>query len=228
MTIQREALIDELKRVSKIVRRSPTEQDMLTHGRFAYSTYFRYFESWTAAKELAGVGKSSNNKISDEKLIRELYRVELLVAGSPTRREIDKLGEYPSSTYKHRFGSWNNALKVAGLPLNNLPPRKHSDSLWYGPEWAERRQTVLERDGYQCRICEYESSQFGHSLHVHHIQPLREFKQSDGEIDWESAHRMENLVALCPHCHKTHESKHCNCSADEFVQRIREKRLTRD
>jgi hypothetical protein len=219
MSIQREELLDELKRVSKIVGQSPTEKDMLTHGKFAYSTYFRYFNSWSQAKSIAGVADTSENKISDEKLLTDLKRVDLLVDGPPTRREVDRLGEYPSSTYKYRFGSWNEALAEAGLPLNDVAPgeREHE----YGPEWPDCRQRVLERDEHQCRACERESTQLDGSLHVHHIRPLREFEHDDGTTDFERANRMGNLVALCPSCHRTHEGKHRRCCADEFVRRIR-------
>lgn len=100
---RRTALVDELKRVSEIVGRTPTEEDMLEHGNFAYSTYFRYFQSWTHAKSIAGVDDPTDVKIGDEELLVELRRGEQSVDGSPTRREVDRLAEYPSSTYKHRF-----------------------------------------------------------------------------------------------------------------------------
>ena len=41
MSIQREGLFDELRRVNSVAGRSPTEQGMFTHTEFAYSTYFR-------------------------------------------------------------------------------------------------------------------------------------------------------------------------------------------
>jgi 5-methylcytosine-specific restriction endonuclease McrA len=220
MSIQREELLDELRRVSKIAGRSPTEQDMLTHGEFAYSTYFRYFDSWSQAKSIAGVGDTGDKKMSDGKLLRELKRIDILVDGSPTRREVDRLGEYPSSTYKYRFGSWNEALREAGLPLN-----QHSSGggqYEYGPEWDNRRRRVLERDGHQCRVCERTSAVLDNSLHVHHIRPLKEFEQDDGTTDSKSANRMENLVTLCPSCHRTYEGKHREYCADEFVRLIRE------
>lgn len=222
MSIQREELLDELRRVKKLAGRSPTEEDMLTYGEFAYSTYFRYFDSWSQAKSIAGVGDTGDKKMSDGKLLRDLQRVDILVDGSPTRREADRLGEYPSSTYKYRFGSWNEALREAGLPVNKRSPGKRREKCEYGSEWPERRQRVLERDGNQCRLCECSSGSLNESLHVHHIRPLREFKRDDGTTDFESANRMENLVTLCPSCHMTHEGKHRKRCADEFVRLIRE------
>jgi hypothetical protein len=225
MSIQREKLLDELRRVRKLAGRSPTEEDMLTYGEFAYSTYFRYFDSWSQAKLIAGVGDTGDKKMSDGKLLRNLQRVDILVEESPTRREVDRLGEYPSSTYKYRFGSWNEALREAGLPVNNRSPGEGQERCEYGAGWPERRQRVLERDGHQCQVCERLSDSLDSSLHVHHIRPLREFRRDDGTIDCESANRMENLVTLCPSCHKTHEGKHRKHCADEFVQLIRESNL---
>lgn len=222
MSIQREELLDELRRVRKLAGRSPTEEDMLEYGEFAYSTYFRYFDSWSKAKSLAGVGDTGDRKMSDEKLLKELKRVDILVDGSPTRREVDRLGEYPSSTYKYRFDSWNEALREAGLPLNQRSPGKGRYKHEYGSNWLARRQQVLERDSHRCRVCGRGSSDLDNSLHVHHIRPLAEFEQEDGTTDFESANRTENLVTLCPSCHMTHEGKHRGCCADEFAQLIRE------
>lgn len=74
--IRRKALLDEFKRVSEIVSRTPTEEDMLERGNFAHSTHFRYFESWTHTKSIAGVDDPTDVKISDEELLTELRRVK--------------------------------------------------------------------------------------------------------------------------------------------------------
>lgn len=221
--IRGRALLDELKRVSEIVGRSPTEQDMLDHGNFAYSTYFRYFESWTRAKSIAGVDDPTDTKISDDELLAELCRVEESVDGSPTRREVDKLGEYPSSTYKYRFGSWNEALEEAGLPVNE--PTSADGNTPYGPDWEAHRRRTLRRDEYQCRICERDATELSVSLHVHHISPLRTFETDDGTVDFESAHEPTNLVTLCPSCHFTHEGQYPGSSPQEFVRQVRESEL---
>jgi 5-methylcytosine-specific restriction endonuclease McrA len=218
--IRRKALLDELKRVSEIVGRTPTEEDMLEHGNFAYSTYFRYFESWTRAKSIAGVDDPADVKISDEELLTELRRVEQFVDGSPTRREVDRVAEYPSSTYKHRFGSWNEALEAADLSVNEC--KTVGGVFPYGPEWETHRQKVLQRDEYRCRICERTATELTDSLHVHHIQPLRTFIEEDGSVDSGRAHDSENLGTLCASWHKTHEGRYCEASASEFVRRVKD------
>lgn len=61
--------------------------------------------------------------------------------------------------------------------------------------WRRIREDVLERDGYECQVCESEGD-----LDVHHIIPVREFDTP------KKAHYPENLVSLCKSCHPKVES----------------------
>ena len=74
----------------------------------------------------------------------------------------------------------------------------NSSALDYGPDWQERRQAVLERDQSSCQVCgqKFSSSQ----LHVHHLQPLRTFRSL------QEANQLENLLAVCPRCHRRLEN----------------------
>jgi DEAD/DEAH box helicase domain-containing protein len=75
-----------------------------------------------------------------------------------------------------------------------------SDPNRYGPNWAEQRDRARARDGYRCQVCG--ATEFGSSAkggvahHVHHKVPFRRFRSSD------QANRLENLVTLCPRCHR--------------------------
>jgi len=73
----------------------------------------------------------------------------------------------------------------------------------YGAEWYEKRQQRLEQDGYKCVVCgksdKKHNDQHGHSLHVHHIKPVRSFD------DPSDAHDLSNLVTLCVSCHNRWE-----------------------
>lgn len=214
--ITRGKLLAELRRVADIVDGSPTEEDMIEHGDYAYSTYFRYFESWTRAKDLAGVPISTPGQITEEELLAELERVDRLVEGSPTRRDMDTVGEFPSSTYKYRFESWNDALEAADLSLNEASPGEAVSK--YGSYWDQYRRTVLNRDRGQCRICGATDRDVVTSLHVHHITPLREFEDESGSFDYEKGHALDNLVTLCPSCHKRFENRFTDCDAESFVK----------
>jgi DEAD/DEAH box helicase domain-containing protein len=65
----------------------------------------------------------------------------------------------------------------------------------YGPGWARIRDAVRKRDGYRCQVCG--APETGSRQHdVHHKIPFRAFTSAT------DANRPENLVTLCPSCHR--------------------------
>lgn len=60
-----------------------------------------------------------------------------------------------------------------------------------GEEWNEARKAAMARDNALCQCCGTDSD-----LHAHHIKPVREFDNP------QDAHYVENLVMLCPSCHR--------------------------
>jgi DEAD/DEAH box helicase domain-containing protein len=76
----------------------------------------------------------------------------------------------------------------------------------YGPNWRQQRDRALERDGYRCRTCGSEARE-GQGLHVHHIRPFRDYGYSPGKNEaYRLANELENLVTLCPTCHRQAEA----------------------
>jgi hypothetical protein len=75
----------------------------------------------------------------------------------------------------------------------------------YGEMWHLRRKEALARDSWKCQECgiAQEECREKHAtgLHVHHKTPYRTF-DSD-----EEAHALDNLVTLCPPCHREAERK---------------------
>lgn len=53
-----------------------------------------------------------------EELLLELKAAFETLGRAPTAREMRDFGEYNYSLYERRFGSWNQALKAAKLPIN--------------------------------------------------------------------------------------------------------------
>ena len=68
----------------------------------------------------------------------------------------------------------------------------------YGPGWNRLRETVRRRDGYRCQICGVEEVP-GRQHDVHHKVPFRSFNSIA------EANRLENLITLCPACHRKAE-----------------------
>jgi len=70
----------------------------------------------------------------------------------------------------------------------------------YGPQWDKIRQRVLQRDGARCQVCGA-TGVGGQTLHIHHIQPFRSF------TNLEAANQLQNLITLCPACHRQAETR---------------------
>jgi len=80
------------------------------------------------------------------------------------------------------------------------------DRLDYGPNWALQRDRARARDGYRCRRCGAPERP-GRQHDVHHLRPFREFGYVPGENEaYLQANRLENLITLCPACHRLAEA----------------------
>ncbi len=72
----------------------------------------------------------------------------------------------------------------------------------YGPDWPVQRNAARERDGFRCRTCGAPERE-GRQHDVHHITPFRAFGYVPGVNEfYRPANRLENLLTLCPACHR--------------------------
>ncbi|MCS6993016.1 MAG: DEAD/DEAH box helicase [Anaerolineales bacterium] len=74
----------------------------------------------------------------------------------------------------------------------------------YGPHWPQIREQVRARDGFRCQMCGRPETARQHD--VHHKVPFRMFREAGGTIRREEANRLENLITLCPECHRKAET----------------------
>ena len=75
----------------------------------------------------------------------------------------------------------------------------------YGPNWPQQRQLALERDNRRCRTCGARAEEF--LLHVHHVRPFREYGYVPGRNEnYRQANQIDNLMTLCPSCHRRAEA----------------------
>jgi 5-methylcytosine-specific restriction endonuclease McrA len=102
-----------------------------------------------------------------------------------------------------RFCSYDCAGEVYSESMAgpNSPVWKDSDDPYYGPNWDERKKERLEIDGHTCQSCGDCCLELEKNFPIHHITPIRDFVSSDGETDYESANKMDNLITLCWSCH---------------------------
>jgi len=102
------------------------------------------------------------------------------------------------STKLQTFGSW---IKINQSGIDQL----RDQGLWnndpndYGPAWSIQRKKALERDNYTCQVCGLRGPEMLH--HVHHKTPFRMFPTAI------AANSLENLVTLCPACHRRVEAR---------------------
>jgi DEAD/DEAH box helicase domain-containing protein len=82
--------------------------------------------------------------------------------------------------------------------------RLQEQGLWsnapndYGPGWERIKARVRDRDGHRCQVCGLPEN--GRAHDVHHKVPFRTFASA------EQANRLENLLTVCPTCHRRIET----------------------
>lgn len=66
------------------------------------------------------LSRVSGMPVSNEDLLSDLKRVsELINTGDVTQNNYEQFGRYDCTTISRRFGSWNKAIKIAGLTVSN-------------------------------------------------------------------------------------------------------------
>ena len=83
----------------------------------------------------------------------------------------------------------STAVQLAGRPA------------FRGGNWKIEAARTRRRDGFRCRICGRSEEALGRRLDVHHLVPARMFEAAS------DANRSDNLISVCPSCHKAVEEK---------------------
>ncbi|NLV12981.1 HNH endonuclease [Haloarcula argentinensis] len=77
----------------------------------------------------------------------------------------------------------------------------------YGPGWRGVRKQALERDDHACVLCGTDADELGRNPDVHHIVPVRLFAAMPA-LAVRDAHTLDNVVSLCPGCHRRADFGH--------------------
>jgi len=198
----RHELIDEILRVADIIGETPTRMEMRKHGEIATNCYYNRFGSWNDALQAAGFEPNEIHGYSREELLAEIDRLRDELGHTPTRNEMRSQGQFAEKPYRRVFGSWNAALKEAGLEPNQTKGRVRAR---YGIGWTDKKKRRIRlRDNRECWSCslsqDTHKEEYGIKLDVHHIVPVRKFSLSDPR-----ANSPQNLITLCRPCHKQWE-----------------------
>ena len=85
------------------------------------------------------------------------------------------------------------------------------DPIDYGSTWERQRNLVRARDEYRCQVCGVPETNRSHD--VHHKTPFRAFVSQLGASGgvltasfYELANHADNLITLCPNCHRRAET----------------------
>lgn len=126
------------------------------------------------------------------------FRKRLWLSGENVGQDVLELPPSELQT----TGYW---IKIAAETVEKLT----RDGLWsnsqneYGPEWPKIREKVRTRDTFHCQVCGLPEGARQHE--VHHKIPFRQFRDENGRNLRERANQLENLITLCPECHKKAE-----------------------
>jgi len=121
-------LIKILKDYYSKYNKIPDISDLICGGYTGDTAYKKYFGSFKAALKCAGlpipIDYRTNPTEYKQFLLDEINRYVEETGEIPTTRKMG--GEWPSITaYQHYFGSWNNALKMAGYTTKYEWNSKH-------------------------------------------------------------------------------------------------------
>lgn len=107
----------DLIRVAEKIGRVPTHEEHEKHGDISISTIRRKFGDWKSAISAAGLDPSSVRRydIPEEDILNDIQRVAEKNSRTPTKKEMDLMGNYSASTIYGKFEGYNEAIKKAGL-----------------------------------------------------------------------------------------------------------------
>jgi len=115
-------LLKALRSLYLKLKRSPRREDLGRKNNIASSTCFaKRFGSVNNALRLANIPINKTQKeYTKKELIRLLRSSAKKLGRTPRRKDIYSDNSMPDpNTYKNRFGSFNNAIRIAGLGINN-------------------------------------------------------------------------------------------------------------
>jgi len=131
-------------------RRSPKIDDFQNNVSLpAPMTYFKAFGSWNNALREAGLEINIRKDYTNKELINILKNLSKELGRSPMMKDLIPRKDLPESTiFKDRFGSWNNALIVAGLKVQYHFRKWAKEELmyWLRKKYEELGQTPGIRD----------------------------------------------------------------------------------
>ncbi|MDA1329820.1 MAG: DUF1998 domain-containing protein [Chloroflexi bacterium] len=143
-------------------------------------------------QEMSTGGEKHYGRLQIQDEVHRYEKVHWTMNEAPGGGELD-LPPYTINTLGYWFAFDDHAvdaIREKGLWRN--------DPNDYGPHWEEVKLVVRARDDYTCQNCLLPEN--GRAHDVHHKIPFRTFASQ------KEANRVDNLVTLCPKCHRQAET----------------------
>ena len=225
--ITKKEVIDQIQDMYDDLGRTPTINDLEDADCFSLPVVIRHFGTWNNALREAGVEINEKHEHTKEHVLSAIRELADDLGRTPTATDMRELGSVSIKSAQNHFGTWNNALREAGLEINRVYKKTGEPTrIYYGPNWiSQKRPQIQSRDNNSCRVCKTHSTNIDeYSVHVHHIKPAREFGAHDPDVDtdYEKMNDPSNLICLCPSCHGQLEGKFQDADPDEFAELGRE------
>lgn len=114
-----ETPLDELQQVASELNRAPSMREFTDRARFNASSLLSQFGDWEAVLRAAGVttdeGSTESPAVDEQELVAEICALNEIVSHVPTKDEFSEKSQYHVSTVIREFGSWEAALRAAGI-----------------------------------------------------------------------------------------------------------------
>lgn len=181
-------LVETLDLVENVARLRPTEVD--------YYTQPRQDSTVTLLEEIANVATFGASKAYGQLAVTNqvvgYHKIRWLTHERLGTGEVDL-----PPTELQTTGYWLalSDASVEGLRQKGL---WRNDPNKYGPNWPQQKELARQRDQYTCQVCGAQEGGRAHDMH--HKTPFRAFGT------YLEANRLENLITLCPTCHRRAET----------------------
>lgn len=118
-------LIYDLKQAAKKAGKdSLTTTEYESLGSYSHRKYISVWGTWNDSLKAASLQPAKTGKRTEDELMANLKRVWDLLAKQPSAKDMEKHSPISVTTYRNRYGSWQNALKefVENQSVNSQSP----------------------------------------------------------------------------------------------------------
>jgi hypothetical protein len=106
-------ILDSLAAMARAVGRPPSRSEFLSHSGISEDGVLKFFPSWNAALQAAGLAPYTHNLRLDDRELLEAWGHAVRENGkAPASRAYRHLGKFDHRTIERRFGPWSTLPQV--------------------------------------------------------------------------------------------------------------------